>query len=78
MFHIGASYDFERNTNITPKPSLRHRCVPEKVGVNKQTGTTEEIFLSDKGVVESSRRKSLRHKFHHVHPLNVLLPQHRD
>ena len=47
MLQIGALYDFKRDTNITTKASLRHSCVPEKVGVNKRRGTTGEILLSD-------------------------------
>ena len=55
MLQIGASYGIERDTNIAAQPSLRHGCGPEEVGLNKQRGTTEEIFLSD---TRRSRRQS--------------------
>jgi len=47
LFQIGVSYRFECDTNIAPQSSLRHSCASEEVGVNKQIGTTEVIFLSD-------------------------------
>ena len=35
-------------------------------------------YYSVQNLLSSSSLFALRHKVHHVHPLNVLLPQHRD